>query len=413
MTTPSQPPVSHENSQTQPWPVSYLSNRLATYFKSLPPVWIEGEITQLSRRPGTTTSFFTIADVNDRTITMSVSCPTKLLTPEIGEGQRVVIFAHPSFWAQRGSFNLWVRHIELVGIGQLLARIEMLRRQLGNEGLFAAAHKKPLPFLPHRIGLICGRNARAKDDVIINTHKRWASVAFEIREVEVQGAKCVDSVIAALEELDADPAVDVIVITRGGGSAEDLLGFSDERLVRAVYAATTPVVSAIGHEADRPILDDVADVRASTPTDCAKILVPSEAEESAWVNQARTMMANMIMTRVSTESDLVTALRTSDALLRPTTWIDLRETDLAAQLSWLDKRIDQRLTEATYDLGNSLNALRALSPQSTLERGYSIVLADDGKPVTDAATLTGGQHLTAAFANGTATMVVEKGSTHV
>ncbi|MCI1867008.1 MAG: exodeoxyribonuclease VII large subunit, partial [Actinomyces sp.] len=249
-----------------------LTENIKVYVDRMSEMWVEGQVVEYKPRPGTKMAFFVLRDTEADT-SMTVSTFPGVLDrtgPGFDEGARVVVRVKPTFWERRGTLNLRAAEVHLQGIGDLLARIEELRHALDAEGLFAEGRKVPLPFLPQRVGLICGRNAKAKDDVIVNATARWPGITFEIREVAVQGPSCVPQVSAAMAELDALPEVDVIVVARGGGAVEDLLPFSDEVLVRAAAAVRTPLVSAIGHEGDAPLLDLVADYRASTPTDAAR-----------------------------------------------------------------------------------------------------------------------------------------------
>ncbi len=261
----------------------HLSAKIAEYVHRMPGVWVEGQLVQLNRRAGM--SFMTLRDT-EADVSLSVVAHTRVLG-EIGEGAHVVVHATPTFWNKRGTLQLQADTIRVVGLGDLLARIEHLRGVLAAEGLFDADRKVPLPFLPGVVGLVCGRESKAEHDVVVNARARWPQVQFVIREVAVQGPRAVPEVSAAIAELDADPQVEVIVVARGGGSVEDLLPFSNEALVRAAAACRTPLVSAIGHETDAPLLDLVADHRASTPTDAAKRIVPDVAEERRRLTQAR------------------------------------------------------------------------------------------------------------------------------
>ncbi|MDQ2755257.1 MAG: exodeoxyribonuclease VII large subunit, partial [Actinomycetota bacterium] len=255
-----------------------LSLKIADYVDKMSVVWVEGQVVQLSTRG--TMAYLTLRDADvDMSINVSISMNALRAMPPLAEGARVVVQAKASFWTKRGSLSLDARQIRPVGVGDLLARVEQLGRLLQQEGLFDEGRKRPLPFLPRRVGLVTGRESAAERDVVENARRRWPSVQFEVREVAVQGVTAVTEVTQALRELDADNQVDVIVIARGGGSAEELLPFSNETLLRAVAAAVTPVVSAIGHEVDRPLLDLVADWRASTPTDAGKRVVPDAEEE--------------------------------------------------------------------------------------------------------------------------------------
>ncbi|WP_415855044.1 exodeoxyribonuclease VII large subunit, partial [Sinomonas sp. G460-2] len=311
-----------------PWPLALLSRKLKEHIDKSPQVWIEGQVIELNRRGSN--AFLTLRDV-EAEISLSGSAWSQVmarLKEPLERGSRVVALVKPEMWLKTGRLNMQVRDIRPVGLGDLLARIERLRQALGAEGLFAESRKKRLPLLPHRIGLVTGRDSDAKKDVLRNAALRWPAVHFEIREVTVQGASAVAEVVRALRELDAMPEVDVIVIARGGGSLEDLLPFSDERLVRAVSEAETPIVSAIGHEADRPILDDVADLRASTPTDAAKRIVPEVSEELARVRQARERLERQIELHVSRELQQLALLRSRPVLAHPERMLEVRHEDL-------------------------------------------------------------------------------------
>lgn len=272
-----------------PLPVGEVSRLIGGWIERLGAVWVEGQITQLSRRPGAGVVFLTLRDPS-HDISVGVTCFRQVfdtVADVVGEGARVVVHAKPEWYAPRGQLSLRAVEIRPVGVGELLARLEQLKKSLAAEGLFAAERKRPLPFLPQLIGLVCGRASAAERDVLENARHRWPAVRFEVRNVAVQGVHAVPQVVQAVKELDARPDVDVIIVARGGGSVEDLLPFSDEQLVRAVAACRTPLVSAIGHEPDNPLLDHVADVRASTPTDAAKRVVPDVGEELERVRMLR------------------------------------------------------------------------------------------------------------------------------
>jgi exodeoxyribonuclease VII large subunit len=292
------------------------------------------------------------------------------------------------------------RGIRPVGLGDLLERLERLRRTLAEEGLFDAGRKKPLPLLPRRVGLVTGRNSDAEKDVIRNASLRWPAVDFEVREVAVQGSGAVRAVTQALRELDGLPEVDVIVIARGGGSFEDLLAFSDESLIRAVAAARTPVVSAIGHENDQPLLDWVADLRASTPTDAGKRIVPDVVEERAGVARARAGLDRAVRGFLDRETAGLAAVRSRPALAQPEDMILLREEDVDRWRTRALSAVDSR-TLRELDAVRSLRArVRALSPQETLQRGYSVVLDASGAVVTDASAVRAGDLLGVRLAAG-------------
>ncbi|HYY09876.1 MAG TPA: exodeoxyribonuclease VII large subunit, partial [Kineosporiaceae bacterium] len=302
-----------------PWPVRLLTAKMTEYIAKAPAVWLEGQVVQLTRRPGQGTVYLTLRDT-DVDLSFSVTVAARVLdglAAPLADGAHVVVHARPQLFPRRGSLSLAADDLRPVGVGELLARLEHLRRVLAAEGLFAADRKKPLPFLPRVVGLVCGRASAAERDVVENARRRWPGVRFDIRAVAVQGPNCVPEVVDAIEALDRLPEVDVIVVARGGGSLEDLLPFSNEAMVRAVAACRTPVVSAIGHEVDAPLVDLAADVRASTPTDAAKRIVPDVGEELARVAQARTLVRRSLQARLDREERLLADLRARPALADP------------------------------------------------------------------------------------------------
>ncbi|MFC7850603.1 exodeoxyribonuclease VII large subunit [Arthrobacter sp. NPDC057388] len=367
------PATAADTSPDNPWPLQLLSQKLKTHIERAPAAWVEGQVIELNRRGGS--AFLTLRDV-DAEISLPASIWSKLLdrqeTP-LERGSRVVALLKAEFWLKTGRLNMSVKDIRPVGLGDLLARIERLRHALAGEGLFAESRKKRLPLLPHRIGLITGRDSDAKKDVLRNAALRWPAVEFEIREVAVQGNTAVSQIVRALRELDARPEVDVIVIARGGGALEDLLPFSSEELIRAVAAAATPVVSAIGHEADRPILDDVADLRASTPTDAAKRIVPEVSEELARVRQAEAQLRRSVTMLVARETDRLAAIRSRPVLAAPETMITARAEDVERLARRSTAAISAAVTRASDQLVHLQAQVRALSPQQTLDRGYAVV----------------------------------------
>jgi len=362
-------------------------------------VWVEGQIAELARRGGTV--FLVLRDPV-AAVSVRVICTTAVLdatSPPPGEGSRVVIWAKPEFNAAKGSFALSAAQIRSVGIGDLLARIERLRTALAAEGLFAAERKRPLPFLPRSVGLICGRDSAAERDVRQNAAHRWPAVQFRVEHVAVQGPHASEEVVGALQRLDADPAVDVIIIARGGGSAEDLLPFSDEELVRAVAGCVTPVVSAIGHEQDVPLLDLVADVRASTPTDAARRAVPDVAEQLDLIGQLRGRARRSLAGRLDREGSWLAAITSRPVLASPEREIDQRQQHVQA----LAERSRLAVATSVNRAGDELTHLRArliaLSPAATLRRGYAIVQHSDASVVLSASQVAAGDLLTVRFAS--------------
>lgn len=367
----------------EPWPVRVVSQKISGWIAKLGWVWVDGQVAQISRRPGASTVFLTLRDPSAE-ISLTVTTNRDVLdtgAPELAEGARVVLHAKPEFYAARGTLSLRADEIRQVGLGELLARLEKLKKLLAAEGLFDRARKRRLPFLPQRIGLITGRASAAERDVLTNSRRRWPAVRFRTVNVAVQGPGAVPQIIDALRVLDADPTIDVIVLARGGGSVEDLLPFSDEALCRAVFACRTPVVSAIGHETDAPLVDYVADLRASTPTDAAKRIVPDLAEESRLIRLARHRLERTIAGLIDRESHRIEALRSRPVLARPELMIDQRAADVAALRDRATRCLDHRIGTAVAELRHTVARLRALSPAATLERGYAIVRRADGQVI--------------------------------
>ena len=387
-----------ESSASAPVPVRTVLRLVGDWIGHLGRIWVEGQIAELSKRGSAV--YVTLRDPV-AAVSVRVVCPRTVFEatdPAPAEGARVVIWAKPDFNTARGSFSLSAIEIRAVGIGELLARLERLRRSLASEGLFAAERKRPLPFLPATIGLVCGRDSAAERDVLRNAALRWPAVKFRVEQVAVQGQHAVEEVIGALRQLDADPAVDVIIITRGGGSIEDLLPFSDETLMRAVAACRTPVVSAIGHEQDSPILDYVADVRASTPTDAARRVVPDVAEQLALVAQLRSRARRCVTGRLDRESSWLAAVRSRPALASPVREIERRQEQLTAVTERARRSVSASLDRAQDGLDHTRARLLALSPAATLRRGYAIVQRDDASVVRSAAQVAEGETLTIRFA---------------
>lgn len=391
-----------ETSLEKPAPVRTIANAVAGWIDRLGVVWVEGQVAQVNRRPGVGTVFLTLRDsVAD--ISVPVTCSRVLfdgLQPPLVEGASVVIQAKPSYYANRGTFSLYARDIRMVGLGELLARLEQRRQLLAAEGLFAQERKRRLPFLPGRVGLITAPRSAAEKDVVENATRRWPGVAFETVYAAMQGQRSALEVIEALERLDGRADVDVIVIARGGGSVEDLLPFSDEGLIRAVAKARTPVVSAIGHEPDTPLLDLVADVRASTPTDAAKLIVPDVATEANGVAHARDRLRRGLAAQVAREQAGLDALRSRPALADPRTLLDRRDDELAGLCDRMRRTLGHRLDRAADDIAHHRARARALSPLATLQRGYSVLQDDAGHVVTSAAGVTAGAAMSVRVADG-------------
>ena len=388
-----------ETSEQSPVPVRTVLRLVGDWIGRLGRVWVEGQIAELTRRGGT--AFLTLRDPV-AAVSARVICTTAVLdaaSPPPAVGARVVIWAKPEFNSAKGSFALTATQIKAVGIGELLARLERTRSMLAAEGLFAAERKRKLPFLPGTVGLICGRDSAAERDVLRNAARRWPAVQFRVEQVAVQGPHASEEIIDALHRLDADRAVDVIIIARGGGSVEDLLPFSDEELVRAVAACVTPVVSAIGHEQDVPLLDLVADVRASTPTDAARRAVPDVVEQLELIGQLRSRARRTLAGRLDREVSWLSAITSRPALANPGREIDRQHEVILGLTDRSRRALGGGLSRATDDLAHLRARLLALSPAATLRRGYAIVQQADFTVVLSADQVSDGESLSVRFAD--------------
>ncbi|MFI6418943.1 exodeoxyribonuclease VII large subunit [Streptomyces sp. NPDC050842] len=385
-----------------PLPVGEVSRLIGGWIDRLGAIWVEGQITQLSRRPGAGVVFLTLRDPS-HDISIGVTCYRQVfdsVADLVSEGARVVVHAKPEWYAPRGQLSLRAVEIKPVGIGELLARLEQLKRSLAAEGLFALDRKKPLPFLPHLIGLVCGRASAAERDVLENARRRWPAVRFEVRNVPVQGVKAVPQVVQAVKELDAHEDVDVIIVARGGGSVEDLLPFSDERLVRAVADCRTPVVSAIGHEPDSPLLDLVADLRASTPTDAAKKVVPDVGEELDRVRGLRDRALRTVRGLLEREERGLAHALARPVMEHPQRMVEVREDEIDALLARSRRVLGHLLDRADSELSHTRARVRALSPAATMERGYAVLQRADGAVVRSSEEVAEGEELRARVAEG-------------
>lgn len=391
-----------DTSLESPAPVRQIAQAISGWVDRLGAVWVEGQVAQVNRRQGMSTVFMVLRDpVAD--ISISVTCSRTLydsLNPPVVEGAGVIIHAKPSFYATRGTLSLYARDIRMVGLGELLARLERRRQLLAAEGLFAPELKRPLPFLPGTVGLITAPNSAAERDVLENARRRWPAVRFEVAYAAMQGPRATAENIEALERLDRDPAVDVIVIARGGGSVEDLLPFSDEALIRAVHRARTPVVSAIGHEPDQPLLDLVADFRASTPTDAAKRVVPDMTEEVARLSAARDRLHRAVTARVQREQAQLESLRSRPSLADPHTLFDSRGSEVDDIVARARRALVHRLDRAGDDIGHQRARARALSPLATLQRGYAVLQDEHGHVVTTVDAVAKGADVSVRVADG-------------
>jgi exodeoxyribonuclease VII large subunit len=373
-----------DTSLEHPAPVRQIANAISGWVDRLGAVWVEGQVAQFNRRQGMNTVFMTLRDtVAD--ISIPVTCSRQVfdsLNPPMVEGASVVVHAKPSFYANRGTLSLYARDIRMVGLGELLARIERRRQLLAAEGLFATERKRRLPFLPGSVGLVTAPGSAAERDVLENARRRWPAVRFTVRHAAMQGSSSAAEVIAALGRLDRDPDVEVIVVARGGGSVEDLLPFSDEGLLRAVFAARTPVVSAIGHEPDGPLLDLVADARASTPTDAAKLVVPDMAEELTRVDHLRRRSRQVLGAWLAREQHALDTVRARPSLADPGSGLAQRRNEVDALRQRARRTVHHQLDRAGNDLSHQLARVRGMSPLATLERGYAVVQDAEGHVVT-------------------------------
>ncbi|MET0303523.1 MAG: exodeoxyribonuclease VII large subunit [Microbacteriaceae bacterium] len=389
-----------------PWPVGLLSAKIKGYIDRLGAVWVEGELAQWNIRGGNV--YGKLKDLEqDATVSITLwSSVRAKLTEEFSQGDRVIALVKPDYWVKGGTLSMQVYDVRHVGLGDLLERLERLRRQLAGEGLFSDERKKRLPFLPGCIGLVTGKDSDAEKDVLRNAQLRWPGVRFRIRYAAVQGDRAAADVTAGIRELDADPEVEVIIVARGGGDFQNLLPFSDEGLVRAAADCATPLVSAIGHEADRPLLDEVADLRASTPTDAAKRVVPDVADELARVQQARSRLTMRVTSLVTHEIDRVGQLRSRPVLAQPSTMIDARAEELTRWIARGSELMDYRLERAQARVTDLVGQLRALSPKRTLERGYAIAQRPDGRAIRSVADAEIGTPLLLTVSDGSLSTTV-------
>lgn len=377
---------------------------MGDYIARLGDVWVEGQVAEINMRGGL--SFVSLRDVDsDATIKLFTwERSTLQVTPAIEQGSRVIAQVKADWWKNKGTLQFKVLQIRVVGLGELMARLEALRDTLAAEGLFAPERKKPIPFLPRRIGLVCGKNSDAKHDVIENARRRWPDAEFEVREVKVQGATAVREVSDAVTELDAIDDIDVIVVARGGGSFEDLLPFSDESLIRIISNAQTPIVVAIGHEEDRPLVDYVADYRASTPTDAANKIVPDVLEELAYINALRSQSFALVTTTIARRGQELATLRAKPALANPSALIDQRLGANSALREQLHSKVSNRIQLGATEIRGIQGTLRALSPQGTLDRGYAIVRDQNQNVIKTVGQVKSGDMLRIRLADGEITV---------
>jgi exodeoxyribonuclease VII large subunit len=391
---------SRVSSEQTPWSVANFTNTLKEWITRLGNVWVEGQISQIS--PKKDVFFGELRDlVADKGFSIHSRRPEVLAAvSELTAGDRVVALVHPDFWERSGKTSMDVLAIRKVGLGELLERIERLRQQLIKEGLTLPERKQPLPFLPHLIGLITGANSDAEKDILENTRKRWPQVQFRVQHTPVQGDKAAPEIIKAIELLDADPEVDLIVLARGGGSFQDLLVFSEEKVVRAVANCKTPIVSAIGHENDRPLTDEVADLRASTPTDAAKLIVPDVVEERKKITQSLERISLRVVGFVQNQIELIAGIRSRPILANPFTLVDERSLQISQLETSLTSQIQNTLEKQQLLVTGLRGQVRALSPKLTLDRGYAVVRDNNGHVLTEPNQAKSGQKLRITLSGG-------------
>lgn len=401
MGSPARTESNDANAEEAPWSVKTVAMKIAGWIHRLGAVWITGQIAELNARPGARVAFVTLRDTAENA-SLQIMCPMKLLreNPEIKEGSEVVVHGKPSFYTARGTLAVWADKMRAVGVGELLARIERLREQLASEGLTDPRRKRPLPFLPAGVGLITGRASAAQQDVLSIARARWPKVDFHLREVAVQGPSAAQAVAGALKELQGLAEVEVIILARGGGSVEDLLTFSEESLCRAVAACPVPVVSAIGHETDRPLTDEVADVRAATPTDAAKRVVPDVALEREKLREMRGRSAAALRGWVDREQNRLAALAARPALADPHAMIRARAEALGGAQDALRRAVLGQLERERHTTAAAAVRLAALGPAATLARGYALVQDADGELLRDPAQTKPGDRLRIRLAGG-------------
>ena len=397
-----------ETSSEKPAPVRVVTEALKEYLDRLGPIWIEGEISELNERSGGM-AFMRLRDTS-ADMSLSVMCYKTVLASvrPLPANARVVIHAKASWYTKSGTLTMSAKEIRQVGVGELLARLEELKGVLAKEGLFDADRKVALPRLPKKVGLICGRNTDAMKDVVENARRRWPAVEFEIREVAVQGSAAVVEVSQALTELEVMADVDVIIITRGGGSFEDLLPFSDESLVRLAGSCITPIVSAIGHEKDSPLLDLVADYRASTPTDAAKRVVPDIAQEIADINLIRQRLFRKVSHLLDFEISTISHLIARPVMRDPMVIVTSRADQISTARDRAARTMAALIDSEKRELKQVRAHLRSLSPQSTLDRGYAVATLSDGRIARKAKEVDVGAPLHIRLAKGSLEATVER-----
>ena len=398
-----------ESSPEQPQPLRVVVHAVKGWIERMGAIWVEGQLIEINRRSASKTVFLTLRDkIANVSVSVTVSPTTLDSAGPLTEGATVVARLKPSYFESSGRFSFYCDAIKPVGEGQLLARLEQTKRLLQAEGLFDPVRKQRLPFLPRAVGLVTGAGSAAERDVVENARRRWPAVRIVTRHALVQGPQACEQVMAAVQQLDQLPEVDVIVIARGGGSLEDLLPFSDEGLIRTVFSCRTPVVSAIGHETDNPILDLVADYRASTPTDAAKRVVPDVADELHRIDQARGRLRQGIVNVVRRQQEVLTGIRSRPVLADPGATFDLRSESLDLLRHRGLRAITSRISHETSTIEHTLARVRAMSPKATLERGYAILVDGEGHSVTSVHDVDEDDDLLAHIVDGSLILAVRE-----
>ena len=392
--------ATNDSSPEAPWSIQKLSELMGGYIDRLGPVWVEAEITQWGQSAGNI--YGKLSDTEaDAQVSITIWRRSQERVPEgLHQGDRVIAQIKPSWWVKGGTLSMNVLEMRHTGLGEILEKLEKLKAQLSNEGLFDQERKKTLPFLPGVIGLVTGKDSDAEKDVLTNAKLRWPDVEFVVEHAAVQGDKSVSEVMVALQKLEDNPAVEVIIVARGGGDFMNLLPFSDERLVRLVATLTTPVVSAIGHEADRPLLDEVADLRASTPTDAAKRVVPDVEAEKQLLEEARHRLDAKLSALIEAELEHLKSFRTRPALADPDSLIDRKSEEL---LQIVARGVDVSslvIERHQAQLAQLAGSLRGLSPQNTLNRGYAIARNATGQVISRVGQVSSGDALRLRVADG-------------
>lgn len=405
------PRFARDTTPENPWPVSLLSQHFHDAVERWPAAWIEGQIIEINaRRTGTV--YLTLRDsFQEVSISALGFGAFAQKARAFQQGDRVVMHGQADLWVKSTRLSFRADDIRRIGSGGIKEQIDELRKKLKGEGLFDESNKVPIPEFPTTIGIVCGPGARAEGDIITNVNLRWPIVHFAVKYAHVQGPQCPAEVVQAIQELDADPAVDVIIVARGGGSFEDLIGFSDERVVRATAACVTPIISAVGHEDDWTLIDLASDMRASTPTDAAKRVVPDVREQQQLVASAIGTMSMRMRAMVDNESRLIEGYVNRPSLTHPQTMVESHERDIADAVRAMRIGLTRIVDDAQMHVEKLKATLTALSPQSTLDRGYAVLQNASGHVVDDAGDVHVDDELTITLRHGT--VVAQAQATHV